>query len=48
METMDESRNILILPAFNHDSEMKSSPAYLILKINHEDGYPKSIVTQKY
>jgi len=48
METIDESRNILILPAFNHDNEMNNSPAYLILKINHEDGYPKSIIMQEY
>jgi hypothetical protein len=41
METMGESRNILIFPAFNQEEEY-NSPAYLIIKIDGESKYVNS------
>jgi hypothetical protein len=41
METMGESKNIMILPAFNQE-EQHNSPAYLIIKIDGESGYVNS------
>jgi hypothetical protein len=32
MESINESKNVLVLPAFNHDEEV-THPAYLILKM---------------
>jgi NAD kinase len=45
METLKESKNIVILPSFNNDSnEELNAPAYLILKIGG-DGFVTNIVT---
>jgi hypothetical protein len=49
METMGESRNIIILPEFNNDNKDKlNSPAYIIIKINNElSGYVKKLLLEK-
>jgi len=49
METMGESRNIIILPGFNNDNEDKvNSPAYIIIKVNNElSGYVKKLLLEK-
>ena len=45
MEILNEVRNIVILPAYNNDSEEEmNAPAYLILKIS-EAGFVSSIIT---
>lgn len=45
METLNESRNIIILPSFNNDSEEETNaPAYLILKIDGS-GFVSNVVT---
>jgi hypothetical protein len=38
METMGENKNIMVLPAFNHD-EYNNAPAYLIIKFDGESKY---------
>jgi hypothetical protein len=47
METMNECKNIIILPAFNSEDYNKvNQPAYLFLKINGESyDYVKAILT---
>jgi hypothetical protein len=46
MESLGESRNIIILPAYNNDNlDDINRPAYLIVKIFGEIDYPTQIVT---
>jgi hypothetical protein len=46
METLGESRNIIILPAFNCD-DLHNLPAYMIIKINGELCAISEILTEK-
>jgi hypothetical protein len=34
LETLGESRNIIILPAYNNDGDIINAPAYLVVKVN--------------
>jgi hypothetical protein len=45
MESLNESKNIIILPAFNQEAEEINKPAYLILKVDGDAQYPESILT---
>jgi hypothetical protein len=43
METLGESRNVIILPVFNNDGEEPNKPAYLILRRNAIYNYIEGI-----
>jgi hypothetical protein len=45
MESLGESRNIIIVPGFDNDEGI-NKPAYLILKLDLESQYPISILTE--
>jgi hypothetical protein len=48
METLRESRHIVILPSFNNDSfepsDVINAPAYLIIKV--ESGFPRKLINR--
>lgn len=47
MESLGESGNIVILPAFDNDGEEINKPAYLVIKISGEDNFITNITTEK-
>jgi hypothetical protein len=44
MESLRETQNIVVFPAFDNDGEESNKPAYLILKIDCSNKYPSGIL----